>query len=257
MLSSAVLRVGIVTGLLAWGVAGNRLSGQGVSPAGSAATVRREYESRSELETQASSAEAGHRTSEAWLLRQRLAKGDFQDGDKIWWNVQASLLAGNLQLPDTLVVRAGRRIDLGRMGELSLDGVLRSELTDKIRDHLAQYVRDPLVHTTPLVRVGILGDVGHPGYFYSPADKPLSDVLMLAGGPGQQANVNGIMVRRGEDVIWSAQDTHTALADGMSLDRMHLRAGDEIYVPQQHHIPWLGIASFALSLAGILYALSR
>ena len=257
MLSSAGRRAGVVAGLLAWSAAGNRLSGQGVSPAGTSATVRREYESRSELEAQASAAEAARRTSEAWLLRQRLSKGDFQDGDKIWLNVQASMLAGNLQLPDTVIVRAGRRIELGRMGELSLDGVLRSELTDKIRDHLAQYVREPMVRTTPLVRVGILGNVGRPGYFYSPADRPLSDVLMLAGGPSQQANVNGIMVRRGEDVIWNAQDTHTALADGMSLDRMHLRAGDEIYVPQQRHIQWWAVASFAISLAGIIYTLAR
>jgi protein involved in polysaccharide export with SLBB domain len=258
------LRAGVVGGLLIGSVGGgrlSRLSAQSVSPAGTAAAPRREYESRSELEAQASSAESARRTQEAWLLRQRLVKGDFQDGDKIWLNVQVSMIAGNLTtgalLPDTLVVRAGRRVELGRFGELSLEGVLRSELTEKIRDHLAQYVKDPMVRTTPLVRVGILGSVGHPGFFYSPADRPLSDVLMLAGGPTQGANVNGITVKRGEDVIWTAQDTHTALADGMSLDRMHLRAGDEITVPQERHVNWWAISSFAISLAGIAYSILR
>ena len=246
-----------MTGLIALGVAGSLLPAQGVSPAGTTPSPRREYESRSELEAQAKVAEGARRTGEAWLLRQRLEKGDFQDGDKIAWNVQASMMAGPLELPDTLTVRAGRRVELGRMGELSLEGVLRSELTDKLRDHLAQYVREPLVRTTPLVRIGVLGNVGHPGFFYSPADRPLSDVLMLAGGPGQDANVSAMVVKRGEDVIWSAQDTHTALADGMSLDRMHIRAGDEIFVPQQRHTQWLSIAGFALSIAGLLYGLSR
>jgi len=257
MVPGAVHRRNLLTGVIALAAAGSALAAQDVSPAGTAASPRREYESRGELETQAKAAEGAHRASEAFLLRQRLEKGDFQDGDKIAWSVQASLLAGQLGLPDTLTVRAGRRIELGRMGEVSLEGVLRSELTDRLRDHLAQYVRDPIVRTTPLVRVGVLGFVGRPGFFYSPADRPLSDVLMLAGGPGQDANISGVTVRRGEDVIWSAQDTHTAIADGLSLDRMHLRAGDEIYVPQRRHIQWLGIASFAISLLGIAYALRR
>ena len=255
---TAVHRLRRSIGILALVVVGTPLSAQGVSPAGGATSPRREYESRSELETQAKAAEGAHRTGEAWLLRQRLEKGDFQDGDKIAWIVQASLIAGPLELPDTLTVRAGRRVELGRMGELSLEGVLRSELTDKLRDHLAQYVKDPLVRTTPLVRIGVLGNVGRPGFFYSPADRPLSDVLMLAGGPGQDADIAGVTVRRGDDVIWSAQDTHTALADGMSLDRMHIRAGDEINVPQKRHTQWFALASFALSLVGAtMYLLSR
>ena len=254
MVPNAVHRLSMLAGVVAITVAGSRLRAQNVSPAGTATSPRREYESRSELETQASAAEGAHRTSEAWLLRQRLTKGDFQDGDKIALSVQASMMvsAGSLNLPDTVTVRAGRRIELGRMGELSLEGTLRSELTDKIRDHLAQYVRDPIVRTTPLVRVGVLGFVGRPGFFYSPADRPLSDVLMLAGGPGQDANITGVTVRRGDDVIWNAQDTHTALADGMSIDRMHLRAGDEIYVPQKRHISWMALASFGLSAFGAL-----
>ncbi len=250
----------MMTGLIVLTVAAVPLLGQTVSPAGTATSPRREYESRSELEALATAAESAHRTNEAWLLRQRLTKGDFQDGDKIALNVQASMIVqpGSLGLPDTLTVRAGRRVEFGRMGELSLEGVLRSELTDKIRDHLAQYVQNPIVRTTPLVRVAILGRVGHPGFFYSPADRPLSDVLMLAGGPGQDANITGVTVRRGDDIIWNAQDTHTAIADGMSLDRMHLRAGDEINVPAKRSIPWLSIAGFAVSMLGVVtYLFSR
>ena len=52
---------------------------QTVRPAGST----RDLEDRAALETQAADAEAQHRTSEAWLLRSRLQKGDFQDGDRI------------------------------------------------------------------------------------------------------------------------------------------------------------------------------
>ena len=70
--------------------------------------------------------------------------------------------------------------------------------------------------------------------------------------------LTGITVRRGDDVIWNAQDTHTALADGMSLDRMHLRAGDEIIVPRSGTLRGSRLASFALSAFGALaYLFSR
>ncbi len=105
------------------------------APAGQALPARREFESRAEIEAQAKAAEAQHRPNEAWLLRQRLEKGDFQDGDRI-----IVVLHGNALMPkdftgisDTLfTVRAGRRLEFPRMADLPLDGVLRSELNDKL-----------------------------------------------------------------------------------------------------------------------------
>src|SRR5689334_21374018 len=109
MVPNAVPRFSMMTGLIVLTVAAVPLLGQTVSPAGTATSPRREYESRSELEALATAAESAHRTNEAWLLRQRLTKGDFQDGDKIALNVQASMIVqpGSLGLPDTLTVRAG------------------------------------------------------------------------------------------------------------------------------------------------------
>ena len=226
---------------------------QSVSPAGGA---RAEFVTRSELQTQAVAAENQHRAGEAWLLRQRLEKGDFQDGDRIIVQIQGNVLAGKspVEIPETLTVRAGKLLELPRMSDLPLEGVLRSELQQRLIDHLSQYIREPSVRATPLVRVAVLGYVARPGYIYTSADQPLSDVLMKAGGPGPDADIAHVVIRRGSDVIWNAQDTHTALADGLSLDRLHLRAGDEIYVPQQRHIPWWSIAGLGLSLLSLAYA---
>src|SRR5690349_7397327 len=86
------------------------LAQDGLQPA----PARREFESRSELEEQAKAAEAQHRTGEAWLLKQRLEKGDFQDGDRILLKVQGNALAGSafINFPETLTVRAGRKVEL-------------------------------------------------------------------------------------------------------------------------------------------------
>lgn len=227
---------------------------QSVSPAGNA---RREFESRAELETQAAAAESQHRTGEAWLLRQRLEKGDFQDGDRIVVQIQGNALAGKtvVELPETLTVRAGKLLELPRMADLPLTGVLRSELQQRLTDHLSQYIKEPSVRATPLVRIAVLGYVARPGYIYSPADQPLSDLLMKAGGPGPDADMSRVVIRRDNEVIWNSQDTHAALADGLSLDRLHLHAGDEMFVPEHRHISWWTIGSFTISAATLLYAI--
>ena len=221
------------------------------------APARREFESRAMLEAQAKEAEAQHRTGEAWLLKQRLEKGDFQDGDRILFKVQGNALAGAafIQFPDTLTVRAGKKLELPRMADLSLDGVLRSELNERLTQHIGQYVREPAVRSVPLVRLAILGSVGHPGYLYTAADAPLSDVLMQAGGPSGNADLNGVVIRRGSDVIWNAQDTKAAFADGLSVDRLHLRAGDEVLIPEQSHFPWLQVFTVGLSSFALLFTL--
>src|SRR5215831_5105971 len=58
-----------------------------------APSPRREFESRAEIEAQAKAAESQHRPNEAWLLRQRLQKGDFQDGDRIVIELHGNALA--------------------------------------------------------------------------------------------------------------------------------------------------------------------
>ena len=198
--------------------------------AGRMPDLSRELETRASLEAEAKTAEAQHRTSEAWLLRTRLQKGDFQDGDRI-----VVMLQGNPSMMDTIVVRAGRMLPLPRMADLPLEGVLRSELTSKLSSHLAKYLKDSTVRATPLVRLAVLGQVGRPGYYYTAADVLISDVIMKAGGPMPNADLNNMVIRRSGDVIWDAQATRTAVSDGLSLDRLHLRAGDELLLNEQQN----------------------
>jgi hypothetical protein len=186
----------------------------------------RQYETRALLEAQAKAAEAQRRTSEAWLLRSRLQKGDFQEGDRI------VVILENSARIDTMLVRSGKVLQFVGMSDLSLEGVLRSELTDTLRHHLAKYLVNPGVRAIPLLPVAVLGSVGSPGYYYTAADVVLRDVIMRAGGP-REGDLSRVIVRRGGETIWNAAAIRIALADGLSLDRLHLRAGDEIYVPEK------------------------
>ena len=90
------------------------------------------------------------------------------------------------------------------------------------------------------------GAVQRPGYYYTAADIPLSDVIMKSGGPAGNADFGKISVRRADEVIWNAKDTRTAMADGLSIDRLHMRAGDEIHIAEQRHFPWMTVLTVAV-----------
>lgn len=215
----------------------------------------KDLETRAALEAEARTAEAQHRTGEAFLLRNRLEHGDFQEGDRI-----VIQLLGSVPFNDTITVRTGKLLPLPRMGDLPLEGVLRSELNDHLSSFLARFLRDSSARAIPLVRLAVLGQVREPGFYYTPADVLLSDVLMEAGGPAGNADLNKMIIRRSGETIWGAADTRTAVTDGLSLDRLHLRAGDEIYVPQESHFNWgtvLQAAAIATSVLVTVVTLSR
>jgi len=188
------------------------------------------YESRAHLEAEVREAESANRASEASLLRSRLKMGDFQEGDRI-----VVVLESNPTATDTMQVRAGKVLQFPRMSEVSLEGVLRSELNDALRRHLSKYLTNPDVRATPLLPLSVLGNVRNPGYFYAPADYLLRDLVMRAGGPAPDADMSKAEVRRAGKTIWNVKETRLAFAEGLSLDRLHLRAGDEVYVPPERH----------------------
>ena len=227
-------------------------AGSALAQAPAIADPAQNLESRAQLEAEARTAEQQNRTSEAWLLRTRLQRGDFQEGDRIVVN-----LLGSVQGSDTISVRVGKLLPLPRMGEVPLEGVLRSELENRISTHLAKFLRDSSVRAVPLVRLAVLGQVQRPGFYYTSADVLLSDMLMKAGGPGPAADLSKVSIRRAGETIWNAQDTRTAMSDGLSIERLHLRAGDEIYVAEQKRTNWMGFAQIGITILGLALALTQ
>jgi hypothetical protein len=213
---------------------------------------RHDFESRSGLEAQAKEAEASGDSANAFLINYRLKQGDFHAGDRVVVKVE-----GSAGFSDTLVVRTGKVLPIPQMGELPLDGVLRSEINPLLKAHVAKYLRDPVVQATPLVRVGVLGSVGKPGFYYAAADLPLSDVLMTAGGPTNDADVGKISIKRDGNEIIDHENSSAALAKGMSLDMMHVEAGDEISVGRQRNFSWGVIIPSLTGLLGLLIALTQ
>lgn len=187
---------------------------------------------------------------EAQMIRERLRDGDLQVGDRVALRVR-----GHETLSDTFVVRAGRTLQIAELPAISVQGVLRSELHDHLTEHIGRYIRDPEIEAVPLVRVGILGPVGSPGYYAVPADMLLSDVIMHAGGPGGNADMRRSSIRRGNRDVVTRRGFAGALASGMTLDELNVRAGDELVIGERRQRNWFYMAQTAAAVVGIAITL--
>lgn len=208
-----------------------------------------------EARTANSSELRAEKQRQAAAIQARLRDGDFQVGDRI-----ALTVAGDSALNDTVVVRAGRTIQISNLPAISLQGVLHSELEGYLTKELARYLKNPKVTATALVQIAILGPVGHPGFFSLPSDMTLTDAIMLAGGPTQGGDVNKTVVRRDNQVIQSEKVVRQAFASGTTLDQLNLRAGDQIVVGEKGHHDWLRALQIGSLAAGVfvsIYAITH
>jgi protein involved in polysaccharide export with SLBB domain len=180
-------------------------------------------------------------------IQNRLGNGDFRPGDQIVISVE-----GDHGIPDTLIVEGGPAVLLPNIGTVSLQGVLRSELQAHLTQEIGQFVRNPTVRVWPTIRLTVGGSVRVPGFYTFPADMPLGDAVMAAGGPTSEGRMNAISVRREGQTLVGGDEVQMAIALGQTFDQLGLRPGDEIYVPEKlftvrRLVTWgVGAASFLL-----------
>lgn len=191
---------------------------------------------------------------ESGFVRERLDEGDFRVGDRVALQVQ-----GEPQLSDTLTVTGQRTLEFPEIGQISLQGVLRSELESHLTEELGRYLRDPRVRATSLVRIAVLGSVGAPGFYTLPASVLLEDALMSAGGPAGGADVESIQIRRGQDVLWEGDLLQRAMVEGRTLDQLSLQAGDRIMVPARQPGFFEGgiVRTLLVTLPPLVYLIAR
>ena len=218
---------------------------------------RRSHATRTELEalaarteesvTVSQPAEAQRKRLEATRIRERLKAGDFLPGDRIVLSVE-----GDTALTDTFTVRAGGLLSLPSLPDASLSGVLRSELQGHLNGHISRYLRNPSVTTTSLIRLAVIGEVQRPGFYAVPADVPLSDIVMSAGGPTQAADLGRMTIRRGTVELLSAADLRIAVANGLTVDQLNLLSGDEISVGARSRTNWPLVLTGVTAVMGIV-----
>ena len=165
--------------------------------------------------------------ADAGVIRERLSIGDFRAGDQIGLIIEGGPAVQWDTL--TLTVEAGPLIDVPNLGPILLEGVLRSELETHLGKEFGRFMQTPRIQAHALIRVSVMG-VLQPGFYMMPADLPLSEAVMLAGGPAPDADPGQIRVERGLDVLWSVDELLAPVAAGRTLDDLGLQAGDRIII---------------------------
>lgn len=221
------------------------------------ADSKRSHATRAELEALASRAEEAMPSESAeaqrsrWLeaarIRERLKQGDFIAGDRV-----VLVVEGDTALTDTFTVRSGGSLSLPSLPDVSLNGVLRSELEQHLTTHISRYLRNPAVSASSLIRLAIVGEVERPGFYPVPADVPLSDIVMTAGGPTQAADFGRMSVRRGSQEFLSTADLRIAVASGMTVDQLNLRSGDEITLGARPRMNWTLLLTSVTAVMGVV-----
>jgi len=163
-------------------------------------------------------------------------------------------------LSDTFTVGLGSSLILPAVGEVSLVGVLRSELQVYLARRLGQNLRDPVVRARAYVRLSIDGAVARPGFYGVPADALLSDALMAAGGPTPEAQLGKLRIERAGRPIWEGRALQQAIAAGKTIDDAGLIAGDQYVLPRRGRTTpgdVLRFGGFLLTIPVTIYTLTR
>lgn len=230
------------------------------APAGTM-TARRPEVTRAELDSLMNAAEREaatltgdartRRQAEAAALRARLQSGDFFQGDRLILAIEG----GPTPFSDTVVVGGGQSIALEGYPEISLRGVLRSEVREHVARALAQYIRTPVVTAQPLLRLTVEGGVSNPGFFVVPSDVAITDVIMQAGGPRNDADLAKTVIRRAANTVWSDAPLQDAIRRGLTVDQLGLHAGDVIEVgvkKTRNMTVWIPLVTAVASLAVLI-----
>lgn len=165
-------------------------------------------------------------------VRRRLTLGDFRVGDRLILNVQ-----GSVAVTDTVTVFEGLRVTVRGIRQVSLSGVLRSELESRLLADLTEVVRNATVSARPLYRLAVFGGVGRPGYLSVPGETTLDQALTLAGGPIPNAPVEKMTIMRSDTVVMAPAVVSLAIAQGATIDALGLQDGDALVVPAAA-LPW-------------------
>ncbi len=215
-------------------VTGTRVSAQSSLGEYRRQTTRADLEKSAEAEENAAAVASDPRLRDRLLAdandkRQRLKNGDFLPGDRIWIQIYADSVVS-----DTFTVRNDRMLRLPPFPDIPLQGVLDSELKSHLVQSLKVYLKgDVQVDATALVQLTVLGSVGRPGFLTVPVDTRLTDVIMGAGGPGTQADLDRTIVKRGSQTVVDQKGFQDAIRLGKTVGDVSIRDGDQIVVPDQ------------------------
>lgn len=185
--------------------------------------------------------------------KQRLQNGDFLPGDRILLQFTSDSV-----LSDTFTVRADRKLQLPNLPDISLHGVLDSELEPFLTNELRKYYRQVDLAATVLLRISVLGAVGRQDFITVPVDQAITDVISGVGGFAGPPDLGKAVVRREGKTFIDSRGLQEAFAKGKTVGDLSMRDGDVVYIPPAPAAGtsrWQGIVGVLSVVSGLAFAL--
>jgi hypothetical protein len=180
------------------------------------------------------------------VVEDRLLNGDFREGDRVVLNVR-----GEAELTDTFTVISGPMVRLPGIGDVDLRGVLASEVQPRMLEAISAQLRNPSVTARAMLQLAVSGAVGAPGFYLVTADALVSDVIMMAGGPTAEADIDAVAIERGPWRPDAPEQQLTGISlDAMSVNRLGLRGGDRIVVEAEGGVSFGQVLQWTSIVAG-------
>jgi len=189
---------------------------------------------------------------QALQVKKRLEDGDMQFNDGLILDVKG---APHDSLSRTYLVSPQRRIVISTVGEVSLAGILRSELESHLTSEFAKSLRGATVTMRVPIRIEIVGAVTKPGPTFVPPELPLLEVINSATGAGgikDGASLDNLRVIRGGKVVLDGKEWNSAREQNLTIEQIGLRNGDVVQIPTAT----AGLFSNVRRLAGALSGLT-
>jgi protein involved in polysaccharide export with SLBB domain len=162
--------------------------------------------------------------AEADVISERLANGDIRAGD----DLKVEVLS-DPGLSAIYTISPSRTLLLPGGQAIPMQGVLRSEVQDYLKDAFKRYLINPSITVTTYIRISMFGALNKPGVFAAPASMLLTEEIMKdGGGPTNNVRWKKSTIKRGDRVIVDGPAFDLAVREGATLDQLNVQAGDRI-----------------------------
>lgn len=139
------------------------------------------------------------------------------------------------------------------VGEVKVVGLNQTSLAERLKKKYSPFIKDPFILVTPLIRVTVQGAVNRPGAFLIPPSGSLWELVEMATGPSQNAELKKMRSERGGRVV--SKSLLRSFEKGYSLQEIGILSGDQIIIPGKNKFTYrdvLVLATFGLQV-GLFY----
>jgi polysaccharide biosynthesis/export protein len=165
------------------------------------------------------------------------------------------------ELSGKYLIDARGDVQIPGLGTIRAAGLTPSEVSDRMIEAMrVRGFRDPELAVQPQIRVSVLGEVRIPQLYSVDPGVSLIQLLTLAGGPSDRADLQHTrVIRDGREFV---VDLQSALA-GSPTGRVGLYSNDVVYIPRKGGLTRenatfiLSIISTALTVVTAVIVLTR